>query len=106
MILQQPGHQSGTLDTNVTALTVDSFNGVGDNIKPYRYMVMNATGTREAKTNIMNNVPNISELQDIKKIVFRFDRDSPELRTAVENSIIKLQSEFPDYSFEAIFGND
>ena len=68
--------------------------------------LMNATGTREAKTNIVDNVPNISELQDIKKFVFRFDGDSPELRTAVENSILKLQSEFPDYSFEAIFGND
>ena len=65
----------------------------------------NSTGVREAKTNIIDNVPDITELQNIKKFVFRLDGDSQELINAVENSINKLKTEFPDYSFEATFGN-
>ncbi len=68
--------------------------------------LMNSEGTRQAKTNIVENVPNISELQKIKKFVFRLDGDSPELRKAVENSVKNLQLEFPDYSFEVTFGNN
>lgn len=67
--------------------------------------LLNSTGTRQAKTNIVEGVPDISILQDIKKFVFRLDGDSPELREAVYKSIGKLQLEFPDYIFEALFGN-
>ena len=68
--------------------------------------LMNAEETRQAKTNIVEKVPNRSELQKIKKFVFRLDGDSPELRKAVENSVQNLQLEFPDYSFEVTFGNN
>lgn len=66
----------------------------------------NSAGTREAKTNIVDNVPDILELQGIKNFVFRLDGDSPKLINAVQGSIKKLQVEFPDYTFDAIFGND
>lgn len=60
---------------------------------------------REAKINIVDNVPDISELQSIKKFVFRLDNDSPDLISAVQDSIKKLELKFPDYTFEATFGN-
>lgn len=65
----------------------------------------NSAGTREAKTNIFDNVPYISELQSIKKFVFRLDGDSPDLINAVQDSIKKLELEFSDYTFEATFRN-
>lgn len=46
---------------------------------------------REAKINIVDNVPDISELQSIKKFVFRLDNDSPDLISAVQDSIKKLE---------------
>lgn len=58
------------------------------------------------KTNIVEGVPDISTLQEIKKFVFRLDGDSLELREAVYKSIEKLQLEFPDYTFDVIFGNN
>ena len=67
--------------------------------------LLNSTGTRQAKTNIIDNVPDIKELQEIKTFVFRLDGDSTELRKAVQKSIQKLKLEFPDYTFEAVFGN-
>ena len=67
--------------------------------------LLNSTGTRQAKTNIIDNVPDIKELQEIKTFVFRLDGDGTELRKAVQKSIQKLKLEFPDYTFEAVFGN-
>ena len=58
------------------------------------------------KTNIVEGAPDISTLQEIKKFVFRLDGDSLELREAVYKSIEKLQLEFPDYTFDVIFGNN
>ena len=51
--------------------------------------LLNSTGTRQAKTNIVEGVPDISILQEIKKFVFRLDGDSRELREAVYKSIEK-----------------
>lgn len=42
-ILQHSGHDAGDLDTSVTQFTDASFEGLGDNIKPYRYFTMNAS---------------------------------------------------------------
>ncbi len=67
--------------------------------------LLNSTGTRQAKTNIVDNVPDIKELQQIKTFIFRLDGDSTELRKAVQKSIDKLKLEFPDYTFEVIFGS-
>lgn len=50
-------------------------------------------------------MPYISELQSIKKFVFRLDGDSPDLISAVQDSIKKLELEFSDYTFEATFRN-
>lgn len=56
LILQQSGHQSGTLDTDLTTLSEDSFTGVGNSIKPYRYLVMNKTDIRDATVNEVSNI--------------------------------------------------
>ncbi len=67
--------------------------------------LLNSTGTRQAKTNIVDNVLDIKTLQEIKTFIFRLDGDSAELKRAVQESIEKLQLEFPDYTFDATFGN-
>ena len=50
------------------------------------------------------SIPSLQEIKGIKKFVFRLDGNSAELQSAVNQSIKKLQSEFPDYTFEVIFG--
>lgn len=62
-----------------------------------------AIATRPTK-NGTPDVPSLDQIQNIRKFVFRLDGDTPELRQAVENSLNQLRKEFPDYTFEAIFG--
>ncbi|MBC1357842.1 T7SS effector LXG polymorphic toxin [Listeria booriae] len=62
-----------------------------------------AEATR-ATVNGSRTIPSLEEIKDIKKFVFRLDGNSMELQNAVKQSIIKLQTEFPSYTFEVIFG--
>ena len=101
MILQQSGHQSGTLDTNVTALTADSFNGVGDNIKPYRYLVMNTADIQDATVNEVYNI-----IQQTK-IPWR-EIETGDIVVKVDNKIIYQNVEVSitaRYPLPQIFGN-
>ena len=101
MILQQSGHQSGTLDTNVTALTADSFNGVGDNIKPYRYLVMN---TADIRDDTVNEVYNIIQQT---KIPWR-EIETGDIVVKIDNKIIYQNVEVSitaRYPLPQIFGN-
>ncbi|WP_368265036.1 hypothetical protein, partial [Enterococcus innesii] len=50
------------------------------------------------------SIPSLEEIKGVRKFVFRLDGNSAELQSAVNQSIAKLQSEFPDYTFEVIFG--
>ncbi|MDF2659872.1 MAG: hypothetical protein K0Q94_2663 [Paenibacillus sp.] len=49
-------------------------------------------------------VPALEEITSIRDFVFRLDGDTPELRAAAENSLNKLRTEFPDYTFNILFG--
>ncbi|SEO97017.1 hypothetical protein SAMN04488134_1272, partial [Amphibacillus marinus] len=49
-------------------------------------------------------IPSLEEIKGVKKFLFRLDGNSAELQSAVNQSITKLQSEFPGYTFEVIFG--
>lgn len=49
-------------------------------------------------------VPNLQEIKSIRNFTFRLDGDTPELRSAVENSLNKLRTEYPDYTFNVLFG--
>ncbi|WP_274650918.1 PrsW family glutamic-type intramembrane protease [Paenibacillus humicola] len=51
-----------------------------------------------------SEIPSIDDIKSIRKFVFRLDGDTPELRSAVENSLNRLRSEFPDYTFNVLFG--
>lgn len=101
MILQQSGHQSGTLDTNVTALSADSFKGVGDNIKPYRYLVMNTADIQDATANEVYNI-----IQQTK-IPWR-EIETGDIVVKVDNKIIYQNVEVSitaRYPLPQIFGN-
>lgn len=101
MILRQSGHQSGTLDTNVTQLSADSFNGVGDNIKPYRYLVMNTADIRDATVNEISNI-----IQNTK-IPWR-EIETGDIAVKIDNKIIYQNVEVSitaRYPLPKIFGN-
>ena len=49
-------------------------------------------------------VPELAEIIDIKKFIFRLEGDTPELRDAVEDGLNVLRQEFPDYKFSAEYG--
>lgn len=67
--------------------------------------IAEATATRATK-NGTPTVPSLDEIKGIRKFVFRLDGDTPELRRAAENSLEQLRKEFPDYSFEVLFGGE
>jgi hypothetical protein len=48
--------------------------------------------------------PNIKELQGVRKYEFRIDADTPSLKTEVEAQMNRLRTEFPDWTFTAVFG--
>ncbi|RNI39835.1 DUF4157 domain-containing protein [Hanamia caeni] len=50
------------------------------------------------------DVPTIKELQGVRKYEFRIDADTPDLRAQVGIQIKRLQQEFPDWTFSAVFG--
>lgn len=49
-------------------------------------------------------VPSLEEIKSIRNFTFRLDGDTPELRSAVENSLNQLRAEFPEYTFNVLFG--
>lgn len=63
----------------------------------------NAVATRATKDGT-TDIPGFAEIKDFKKFEFRIDADTPELRQAVNNSIDQLRIEYPEYTFEVIFG--
>ncbi|MEK5003246.1 peptidoglycan-binding domain-containing protein [Paenibacillus sp. FSL P4-0127] len=65
--------------------------------------IVKATATRATK-NGTSNIPSLDQIKGIRKFIFRLDGDTPELRQAVENSLEQLRKEFPDYTFDALFG--
>ncbi|BFH60398.1 hypothetical protein [Paenibacillus azoreducens] len=65
--------------------------------------IAEATATRATK-NGTPEVPSLEQIKDIRKFIFRLDGDTPELRQAVKNSLEQLRKEFPDYTFDALFG--
>jgi len=62
-----------------------------------------AAATRPT-TNGSPEVPNLEQIKSIRSFVFRLDGNTPELQSAVENSLNQLRREFPDYTFNVIFG--
>lgn len=66
--------------------------------------LMNNAASTRATVNGSPDVPKLDEIKSIRDFVFRLDGDSPELRTAVENSLNQLRKEFPDYTFNVTFG--
>ncbi|UVI29750.1 PrsW family glutamic-type intramembrane protease [Paenibacillus spongiae] len=66
--------------------------------------LMNNAATTRPKATGTPEVPTLDEIRTIRDFVFRLDGDTPALRTAVENSMNQLRTEFPDYTFNATFG--
>ncbi|MFC3772248.1 PrsW family glutamic-type intramembrane protease [Paenibacillus sp. GCM10012303] len=62
-----------------------------------------AAATRPT-TNGSPEVPSLEQIKSIRSFVFRLDGNTPELQCAVENSLNQLRHEFPDYTFNVIFG--
>jgi len=62
-----------------------------------------AAATRATKQGTQT-VPNLDQISGINKFVFRFDANTPELRSATNVSLEKLRVEFPNYKFDATFG--
>ncbi len=50
-------------------------------------------------------VPSLDEIKTIRKLQFRIEGDSPELRNAVEEKIKKLSQKYPKWEFTAKFGD-
>ncbi|SCY39527.1 hypothetical protein [Butyrivibrio sp. INlla14] len=48
--------------------------------------------------------PSVESLKSIKKYVFRIDADTPALREEVEKCLNMLRKEYPEYSFDVIYG--
>lgn len=48
-------------------------------------------------------VPTIDEIRDFRKLHFKMDADTPELRAAVDTQLANLKNDFPDWSFSADF---
>jgi len=66
-------------------------------------MLEKAAATRPT-THGSPEVPDLDEIKSIRDFVFRLDGNTPELRSAVENSLNQLRAEFPDYTFNVLFG--
>ncbi|WP_235548743.1 PrsW family intramembrane metalloprotease [Paenibacillus sp. Soil522] len=66
-------------------------------------MMEKAVSTRPTP-NGSPDVPDLQEIKSIRDFVFRLDGDTPALRSAVENSLNQLRAEFPEYTFNVLFG--
>lgn len=63
-----------------------------------------AVATRATKSG-SQVVPSLDEIKTIRKLQFRIEGDSPELRNAVEEQIKKLSQKYPNWEFSAEFGD-
>jgi len=63
-----------------------------------------AASTRATKSG-SQVVPSLNEIKTIRKLQFRIEGDSPELKNAVEEQIKKLSQKYPDWEFSAKFGD-
>ena len=65
--------------------------------------LQNASATRGTSGG-SKNVPSLSQINSIKHFRFRLEGDSTQLRQATQNAISKLQKDFPQYKFDAVYG--
>jgi hypothetical protein len=49
-------------------------------------------------------VPKLDQITGIRKFIFHVDADTLEIRQAVFDVVRRLRAEYPDFSFEAVFG--
>lgn len=49
-------------------------------------------------------VPQLGEIQNIRRYRFRVESDTPELRKVVERQVKALSEQYPDWTFTAVFG--
>jgi hypothetical protein len=68
-----------------------------------RNLMEHAAATRPTVSG-SSEVPDLDKIKSIRDFVFRLDGDTPELRSAAENSLHKLREEFPDYTFTIMYG--
>lgn len=66
--------------------------------------LQNAAIATRATVNGSKNIPSLKEIKEIKRLEFRIDGDTPDLRKAIENELEKLSQKYPDWSFSAILG--
>ena len=66
--------------------------------------LQNSAVATRATTNGTQTVPSLDQIQNVRRFEFRLDGDTPELRSAVGNSLERLKTEFPDFNFNATFG--
>ena len=62
-----------------------------------------AVATR-ATVNGTKDVPKLSDINNIKKFVFRIEADTPEIKSAVNDAMSKLSRQYEGYTFEATYG--
>jgi hypothetical protein len=64
-----------------------------------------ATSTdRGRQSGSTRSVPDLSDVQASRRYVFRIELDNPALRSAVQAQLARLRAQFPDWTFDAIFG--
>jgi Flp pilus assembly pilin Flp len=63
----------------------------------------NAAATRATKGG-SSTVPQLSEIQKIRKLEFRVESGTPEVKAAVEKQLAALRAEHPDWTFSASYG--
>ncbi|WP_227498527.1 hypothetical protein [Synechococcus sp. PCC 7336] len=66
--------------------------------------LLNVADSTRSTVNGTQNTPDLSDIRDIRSFVFRVEANSPELRTAVDNGLNQLRSDFPDFQFDVQFG--
>lgn len=63
-----------------------------------------ATTARGRQQGSTRTVPTLAEVQGARRYVFRIELDNPALRAAVSAQLARLRAQFPDWSFDAIYG--
>ena len=66
--------------------------------------LQNAAVSTRATGNGSQTIPSLGEIKSIRKLEFRIDGDTPELRNAVEKTIKDLSQKYPDWRFSTTFG--
>ena len=103
VILQKSGHDKGTLDTSVEQFSTASFSAVGNNIEPYRYLVMSTDDIESATSTEVHSI-----IQKTK-IPWR-EIEQGDIRVDIENKIIyqnvkvSITAKYPLPSLFSSFG--